>query len=124
MWTNIAPQPDIQNYVNNINAIGIPKLGPAQEGICPACIQAKSHQQSVNRQPSPRATAPYMLVVIDDWKGPCPSVTGAQHLFGAVGSYTGVKPPVELVRQRHTLYTLMTDRKPDLPDLYVFGCVA
>eukprot|EP00873_Tetraselmis_striata_P035688 jgi/Tetstr1/455952/TSEL_042733.t1 len=25
-------------------------------------------QQSVNRQPSPRATSPYVLVVIDDWK--------------------------------------------------------
>eukprot|EP00873_Tetraselmis_striata_P010770 jgi/Tetstr1/431034/TSEL_020753.t1 len=64
---------------------------------------AKSHQQSaVNRQPSPRATAPYVLVVIDDWKGPCPTVTGAQHVFGAVDSYTG----------------------PDLTDLRVFGCVA
>eukprot|EP00873_Tetraselmis_striata_P004755 jgi/Tetstr1/425019/TSEL_015487.t1 len=52
------------------HAIGIPKLGSAPEAICPACIQAKSHQQSVNRQPSPRAEAPYMLVVIDDWKGP------------------------------------------------------
>eukprot|EP00873_Tetraselmis_striata_P036690 jgi/Tetstr1/456954/TSEL_043624.t1 len=73
------------------HAIGIPKLGSAPEAICPACIQAKSHQQSVSRQPSPRAEAPYMLVVIDDWKGPCPSVTGAQHVFGAVDSYTGVK---------------------------------
>eukprot|EP00873_Tetraselmis_striata_P037121 jgi/Tetstr1/457385/TSEL_043987.t1 len=59
------------------HAIGIPKLGSAPEAICPACIHAKSHHQSVNRQPSPRAEAPYTLVVIDDWKGPCPSVTGA-----------------------------------------------
>eukprot|EP00873_Tetraselmis_striata_P010888 jgi/Tetstr1/431152/TSEL_020864.t1 len=92
------------------HAIGIPKLGSAPEAICPACIQAKSHQQSVNRQPSPRAEAPYMLVVIDDWKGPCPSVTGAQHVFGAVDSYTGVKVAItmrtkdEAVRAVHQLH--------------------
>eukprot|EP00873_Tetraselmis_striata_P010200 jgi/Tetstr1/430464/TSEL_020272.t1 len=92
------------------HAIGIPKLGSAPEAICPACIHARSHQQSVNRQPSPRAEAPYMLVVIDDWKGPCPSVTGAQHVFGAVDSYTGVKVPItmrtkdEAVRAIHQLH--------------------
>eukprot|EP00873_Tetraselmis_striata_P041761 jgi/Tetstr1/462025/TSEL_007096.t1 len=73
------------------HAIAIPTLDLAPEAICPSCIQAKSHQQSVNRQPSPRAAAPYVLVVIDDWKEPCPSVTGAQHVFGAMDSYTGVK---------------------------------
>eukprot|EP00873_Tetraselmis_striata_P028773 jgi/Tetstr1/449037/TSEL_036253.t1 len=92
------------------HAIGIPKLGSAPEAICPTCIQAKSHQQSVNRQPSPRAEAPYMLMVIDDWKGPCPSVTGAQHVFGAVDSYTGVKVAItmrtkdEAVRAVHQLH--------------------
>eukprot|EP00873_Tetraselmis_striata_P038280 jgi/Tetstr1/458544/TSEL_044947.t1 len=92
------------------HVIGIPKLGSAPEAICPACIQAKSHQQSVNRQPFPRAEAPYMLVVIDDWKGPCPSVTGAQHVFGAVDSYTGVKVAItmgtkdEAVRAVHQLH--------------------
>eukprot|EP00873_Tetraselmis_striata_P007087 jgi/Tetstr1/427351/TSEL_017518.t1 len=92
------------------HAIGIPKLGSAPEAICPACIRAKSHQQSVNRQPSPRAEAPYMLVVIDDWKGPCPSVTGAKHVFGAVDSFTGVKVAItmrtkdEAVRAVHQLH--------------------
>eukprot|EP00873_Tetraselmis_striata_P042899 jgi/Tetstr1/463163/TSEL_008097.t1 len=69
------------------------------------------HQQhSVNRQPSPRPTAPYVLVVIDAWKGPCPSVTGAQRIFGAVDSYTGVKVAItmrtkdEAVRAVHQLH--------------------
>eukprot|EP00873_Tetraselmis_striata_P018547 jgi/Tetstr1/438811/TSEL_027320.t1 len=72
-------------------------------------IRDPSHG-SVNRQPSPRAEAPYMLVVIDDWKGPCPSVTGAQHVFGAVDSYTGVKVVItmrtkdEAVRAVHQLH--------------------
>eukprot|EP00873_Tetraselmis_striata_P023931 jgi/Tetstr1/444195/TSEL_032089.t1 len=78
-----------------------------------ACIKGKSRQQSVNQQPSPRATAPYVLVVIDDWKGPCPSVTGAQHVFGAVDSYTGVKVAItmrtkdEAVRAVHQLHAVV-----------------
>eukprot|EP00873_Tetraselmis_striata_P038920 jgi/Tetstr1/459184/TSEL_004628.t1 len=92
------------------HAIAIPTLDLAPEAICPSCIQAKSHQQSVNRQPSPRAAAPYVLVVIDDWKEPCPSVTGAQHVFGAMDSYTGVKVAItmrtkdEAVRAIHQLH--------------------
>eukprot|EP00873_Tetraselmis_striata_P041434 jgi/Tetstr1/461698/TSEL_006798.t1 len=68
------------------------------------------HQQSVNRRPSPRATAPYVLVAIDDWKGPCPSVTGAQHVFHAV-DYNGMKVAIsmrtedEAVRAVHQLHT-------------------
>eukprot|EP00873_Tetraselmis_striata_P024856 jgi/Tetstr1/445120/TSEL_032918.t1 len=100
-----ATAPPVINH-----AIGIPKLGLAPEAICPVCIQAKSHQQSVNRQPSPRAAAPYVLVFIDDWKGPCPSVTGAQHVFGVVDSYTGMKVGItmrtkdEAVRAVHQLH--------------------
>eukprot|EP00873_Tetraselmis_striata_P036592 jgi/Tetstr1/456856/TSEL_043528.t1 len=92
------------------HAIGIPKLGNAPEAICPACIQAKSHQQSVSRQPSPHAAAPYVLMVVNDWKGPCPSVTGAHHVFGAVDSYTGVKVAIamrtkdEAIRPIHQLH--------------------
>eukprot|EP00873_Tetraselmis_striata_P024436 jgi/Tetstr1/444700/TSEL_032548.t1 len=65
---------------------------------------------SVNRQPSPRAAAPYVLVVIDDWKGPCSSISGAQHVFGAVDSYTAVKVAItmrtkdEAVRDIHLLH--------------------
>eukprot|EP00873_Tetraselmis_striata_P038512 jgi/Tetstr1/458776/TSEL_045160.t1 len=92
------------------HAVGVPSLGPAPDAVCPACVHAKSHQQSVSRQPSPRATEPCGLMVIDDWKGPCPSVTGAQHIFGAVDSHTGVKVAVtmrtkdEAVRAVHQLH--------------------
>eukprot|EP00873_Tetraselmis_striata_P006952 jgi/Tetstr1/427216/TSEL_017404.t1 len=101
---------DIHAAEQFLHAIGIPKLGPAPEAICPTCIHAKSHQQSVNRQPSPRATAPYVLVVIDDWKGPWPSVTGAQHVFGAMDAHTSVKVAItmrtkdEAVRAIHQLH--------------------
>eukprot|EP00873_Tetraselmis_striata_P046151 jgi/Tetstr1/466415/TSEL_010943.t1 len=69
-----------------------------------------NHHQSVNWQPSPRATAPYVLVVIDDWKGPCPLVTEAHHVFCAVDSYTRVKVAItmrtkdEAVRAVHQLH--------------------
>eukprot|EP00873_Tetraselmis_striata_P009959 jgi/Tetstr1/430223/TSEL_020052.t1 len=34
MWTNIAPQPDIENYVNNINAIELTDPGPRAWDLC------------------------------------------------------------------------------------------
>eukprot|EP00873_Tetraselmis_striata_P020520 jgi/Tetstr1/440784/TSEL_029092.t1 len=34
MWTNIAPQPDIQNYVSNINAIELTDPGPCAWDLC------------------------------------------------------------------------------------------
>eukprot|EP00873_Tetraselmis_striata_P045010 jgi/Tetstr1/465274/TSEL_009976.t1 len=34
MWTNIAPQPDIQNYVNNISAIKLTDPGPSAWDLC------------------------------------------------------------------------------------------
>eukprot|EP00873_Tetraselmis_striata_P012645 jgi/Tetstr1/432909/TSEL_022249.t1 len=33
-WTNIAPQPDIQNYINNINAIELTDPGPCAWDLC------------------------------------------------------------------------------------------
>eukprot|EP00873_Tetraselmis_striata_P019355 jgi/Tetstr1/439619/TSEL_028041.t1 len=83
---------------------------PTAMGVDHLLFSPCHQQQSVNRQPSPRATAPYVLEVIDDWQGPCPSVTGAQHNFGAVDSHTSVKVAItmrtkdEAVRAVHQLH--------------------
>eukprot|EP00873_Tetraselmis_striata_P016292 jgi/Tetstr1/436556/TSEL_002710.t1 len=110
------------------HAIGIPKLGPAPEAICLARIQAKSHQQSVNRQPSPTRDSAIRL---------------AERSFRTIGECAQAMllhdrtfwdwaylHAVYLCNRRWSSsvnaipYTLMTGRKPYLTHLHVSGWVA